>query len=38
LEEFFDKYAVKEKAGDWIDKHPFQSATADEADSVWMAK
>ncbi|KAL1859001.1 hypothetical protein VTK73DRAFT_7713 [Phialemonium thermophilum] len=38
LQEFLEKHATKDSAGDWLKKHPFQSAIADEADALWMAR
>ncbi|KAK3941285.1 hypothetical protein QBC46DRAFT_363417 [Diplogelasinospora grovesii] len=38
LDEFYREHASKETAEDWLDKHPFQSAVADDADAIWMAK
>ncbi|KAI0856848.1 hypothetical protein F4860DRAFT_491446 [Xylaria cubensis] len=37
LDEFYSKHAKKETADEWLDKHPFQSAIADDADAKWMS-
>ncbi|TRX89862.1 hypothetical protein FHL15_009295 [Xylaria flabelliformis] len=37
LDEFYSKHAKQETANEWLDKHPFQSAIADDADAKWMS-
>ncbi|XWW95588.1 hypothetical protein V2A60_003553 [Cordyceps javanica] len=36
LDEFFDKFANKEAAEAWLDKHPYQSAIVDDNYKIWM--
>jgi hypothetical protein len=38
LDEFFLKYAAMKTAEEWLDEHDFNSAVADGAESLWMAK
>ncbi|KAI1266000.1 hypothetical protein F5Y18DRAFT_426513 [Xylariaceae sp. FL1019] len=37
LDEFYNQYATKDMVADWLDKHPFQEAVADDAYEIWMA-
>ncbi|KAG5961510.1 hypothetical protein E4U57_007548 [Claviceps arundinis] len=38
LDEFYNKHALKETADDWLAKHPYKDAVAEENEEVWMAK
>ncbi|KEZ39209.1 hypothetical protein SAPIO_CDS9873 [Scedosporium apiospermum] len=38
LDEFYDKNAIKETPGDWIDGHPYEDALDEGLDETWMAK
>ncbi|PNY27842.1 Uncharacterized protein TCAP_02241 [Tolypocladium capitatum] len=38
LDEFYNKYAHRETAENWLNTHPFQQAVSDDADAVWMTK
>ncbi|KAG6106878.1 hypothetical protein E4U31_000515 [Claviceps sp. LM219 group G6] len=38
LDEFYNKHALKENADDWLAKHPYKDAVAEENEEVWMAK
>ncbi|KAG6117945.1 hypothetical protein E4U14_007373 [Claviceps sp. LM454 group G7] len=38
LDEFYNKHALKETADDWLAKHPWKDAVAEENEEVWMAK
>ncbi len=37
LDEFYIEHAKQETADEWLDKHPFHSAIADDADAKWMS-
>ncbi|KAG6065420.1 hypothetical protein E4U32_007390 [Claviceps aff. humidiphila group G2b] len=38
LDDFYNKHALKETADDWLAKHPWKDAVAEENEEVWMAK
>ncbi|CZT13674.1 uncharacterized protein RAG0_17179 [Rhynchosporium agropyri] len=38
LDEYFEKYAEKFTAQQWLDENDFNSAVGDDAVTVWMAK
>ncbi|KZZ96551.1 hypothetical protein AAL_03780 [Moelleriella libera RCEF 2490] len=38
LDEFYNTHARKETAEKWLDAHPYNEATADDADAVWTAR
>lgn len=38
LDQFYEAFAVKETAEEWIEKHPYEEAVDDDADETWMAK
>jgi hypothetical protein len=36
LDKFYEKYAEKKTAEEWLDDNPYQSATADDEYTKWM--
>lgn len=38
MNKFYDEYARKESAEDWLNAHDYQDATPEDQDVVWMAK
>ena len=38
LGEFFDQFATKKSAEEWLDNHPYPEAMPDEADEIWTSR
>lgn len=38
LDEFFDKYATKETAPDWLRQHPIHTCVDGADEDAWMGK